>query len=844
MILFNLGNRSSSNLLVSDPLLLTQNHAPSRIDRLQGRLLTTAGVFLLLNALALTISPYVNAPSGQAIPLWGHWFGYAAWLVGFLGIHHTSKKFLPQRDPYLIPIIGLFSGWGLLTIWRLYPDLGLRQSIWMLIAITIFILGIRLYPHTFLIRKYKYTWLTASLILTASTFVWGTNPMGYGPEMWLGCCGVYLQPSEPLKFMLVAYLAAFLADQQPFLLLAFLKPEKGETKNQKSSRSTSLTGLLPLLTPTLIMSGMALLLLIIQRDLGTATIFLLLYAVIVYVATANLKVIWFSLALFILAFVGGIRLFDIVQVRVEAWLNPFLDPSGDSYQIVQALISLANGELFGRGFGIGYPYLVPVAHSDFIFTSIVEESGLLGGLAMVFCLVVFFFRCVRNALRTADPYRRYLGIGLTAYLVGQSLLIIGGNLRLFPLTGITLPFISYGGSSLVVSFLSALFLVLIGENTDEPAAPVLEPGVYRNLGTVFLGVLFAAGILVGWWTLFRSPELLNRTDNPRRSISDTIVRRGSIVDRQNYPINESNGLSGNYLRELNVPALSNILGYTNPTYGQSGLEASMDGYLRGVEGNPDSLIWWHRLLYGLPPPGRDVRTSLDLDLQNEMDVLLTPYKGAAILINANTGEILAMSSVPTFDGNQLNELWNELIDNPDAPLVNRVIQGRYPVGELSNGIFRQYLESGEINPNPLMRLPVEQLNESQAATGFASPVQIVLASAAFSNRGIQPAPLLVTAVNIEPQGWVIFPPVDKPRQLVPEDQAKQINEDYRLPELGIWQTSLVVPKPAGGSVTWYVGGTATGWEGSPYAITVLLEVENLAGVTEIGQKLLLKAMQP
>ncbi len=161
-------------------------------------------------------------------------------------------------------------------------------------------------------------------------------------------------------------------------------------------------GLFPLLAPTLIMSGMALLLLVIQQDLGTATIFLLLYATIIYVATGDFRVIWLSIIGLLIAFVGGYRLFEIVQIRVEAWLNPFLDPSGNSYQIVQSLIAFANGEIFGRGLGIGYPNLVPVAHSDFIFTSIVEEQGFLGGMALISCLVILFYRGIRAALKTSE----------------------------------------------------------------------------------------------------------------------------------------------------------------------------------------------------------------------------------------------------------------------------------------------------------------------------------------------------------------------------------------------------------------------------------------------------------
>ncbi len=478
----------------------------------------------------------------------------------------------------------------------------------------------------------------------------------------------------------------------------------------------------------LIMSGMALLLLVIQQDLGTATIFLLLYATIIYVATGDFRVIWLSIIGLLIAFVGGYRLFEIVQIRVEAWLNPFLDPSGNSYQIVQSLIAFANGEIFGRGLGIGYPELVPVAHSDFIFTSIVEEQGFLGGIALISCLVILFYRGIRAALKTGDSYRRFLGIGLTAYLVGQSILIIGGNLRLLPLTGITLPFMSYGGSSLVVSFLSLLFLVLISQNDEEQRAPIPDPRVYRNVGTAFLAMFICIGLLIGWWTLYRSAEMLNRTDNPRRTISDTYVRRGSILDRQNFPITETTGQPGSFTRVINVPTLSNIIGYTNPTYGQSGLEASMDEFLRGDEGNPPGVVWWNRLVYGFPPTGRDIRTSIELKLQANMDGYLQPYTGAAILVNAQTGEILAMSSRPTFDGNQLDSLWKDLIDDQDAPLFNRVVQGLYPLGKLSDGVFRQSLESGGINPNPQIRLPAEQLltpqTELDVCFAFADRVAV------------------------------------------------------------------------------------------------------------------------
>ena len=171
----------------------------------------------------------------------------------------------------------------------------------------------------------------------------------------MGCCGIYFQPSELLKLLLIVYLAAYLADRP--------------VESSPPSR------LLPLLIPTLILTGLALLLLIFQRDLGTAAIFLVLYAVIVYSGTGDYRVLIFSILVLILAAIVGYALFDVVDLRVDAWINPWLDPSGRSYQIVQSLLAVANGGLIGRGPGMGNPGLVPIAQSDFIFSAISEESG-------------------------------------------------------------------------------------------------------------------------------------------------------------------------------------------------------------------------------------------------------------------------------------------------------------------------------------------------------------------------------------------------------------------------------------------------------------------------------------
>jgi cell division protein FtsW (lipid II flippase) len=638
----------------------------SPIDQKQGRLLLLAAVFLIFYATALSISPAVRARSWQVQYLWQHWVALVLWMAVFVVAHRQSARWLPQRDPYLLPIGALLSGWGLMMIWRLSPILGFRQSIWLIIAAGILILGFRLPSDLYLFRRYKYLWLSGGLLLTGLTLILGTNPLGYGPRMWLGCCGVYMQPSEPLKLLLVVYLAAYLADR------LFISPD------QLNRAST--TSLLPLLAPTLFMTGIALLLLVVQRDLGTASIFIFLYTAIVYVTSGRKTILVTGILTLVLAGIAGTLLFDVVRQRMDAWINPWLDPSGGSYQIVQSLLAIANGGLFGRGPGLGSPLLVPVSHSDFIFAALMEENGLIGALGLVLVVALLANRGIRIALNAPDAFRRYLAVGLTIHLVAQSILIIGGNLRLLPLTGVTLPFVSYGGSSLLTSFLSLLLLLIISNQPESRPAALPNPKPYLQLSAFLLAGLTATGLVAGWWTIYRGPALLVRTDNPRRGITDRYVKRGSILDRRNSPLNATNGSSGDYTRQILYPDLSSVIGYTDPKYGQSGLESSMDATLRGQQGNPSSMIWWHHLLYGQPPPGLDIRTSLDLELQRIADEQLSGHSGALVLMDAKTGEILAMASHPTFDANHLAENWENLVKDPNSPLINRATQGLYPPG--------------------------------------------------------------------------------------------------------------------------------------------------------------------
>ncbi|MDH5607675.1 MAG: FtsW/RodA/SpoVE family cell cycle protein, partial [Anaerolineae bacterium] len=571
----------------------------------QGSLLILAGLFLVFNAVTLSFSPAGRLRSWEAVYRWKHWAGLAVWAAGMLLIYRQSKKYLPAGDKLLAPAAALLSGWGLLMIWRLTGEFGLRQSIWLGISVLLFSAGLRFQGGLTLLRRYKYVWLFAGLGLTALTLFLGTNPLGFGPRLWLGCCGIYFQPSEPLKLLFIVYLAAYLSERRP-----------------------AHTDILSLAAPTLVVTGLALLLLIFQRDLGTASIFVFIYTAVMYAATGQRRVLGISLIILLVSGAAGYTLYDVVRIRIDGWINPWLDPSGRSFQIVQSLMAVASGGIFGRGIGLGSPGLVPIAHSDFIFSSFSEEFGLVGIFPLLAVFAALTLRAIRIGAQAASHYHRFLALGLAAYFGSQSIYIIGGAIRLLPLTGVTLPFVSYGGSSLVTSFLALLILTRISARRGSPSLLPKDFPPLMMLTRIFLAGFSAVALAYGWWAVVRGPDLGTRTDNARRTIADRVVKRGAVLDRSGEKLIFTSGEQGDFQRSYTYPALSPILGYTHPLYGQAGAEAYIDPLLRGLEGQSPLKIWWQHLLYGQPPPGLDIRLTIDLSRQQKADGWLAGKAGS------------------------------------------------------------------------------------------------------------------------------------------------------------------------------------------------------------------------
>jgi len=802
------------------------------IDRNGRRLLALAAAFVFAQGLILMLSPAVRERSWAASLRLSHWLGVLVWLGVVVLLQLRLERSLPHRDPFALAICAILSGWGIVTIWRLDPTFGLRQAAWLAVSASAVIWLVGRWGDLTILRRHKYVLLGGGLILTALTIFLGTSPTGVGPRLWLGCCGVYLQPSEPLKLLLVLYLAAYLADHVQLRTRTF-----------------------PLLLPTVLVTGLALLLLLVQRDLGSASIFILLYTIILYVATEKRRVLIATIVALGLAGVTGFYFVEVIQARLESWINPWTDPDGRSYQIVQSLLSVANGGIVGRGLGLGSPGLVPVSHSDFIYSAIAEESGLAGSLGLLALYALLFTRGLAVSLRSRDRFHRLLAAGLTAYLGIQGLLIIGGNLRMLPLTGVTLPFVSYGGSSLLTSSIAVAMLLTISSSSREPA-PIPSPLPHVVIGGMLAAGLAAAAVMQSWWAIVRGPDLLARTDNARRAISDRYVLRGSLLDRNNRPINLTTGESGSLRRSYVYSEVGPIGGYTHPAFGQAGLEASLDPYLRGTQGNPVSLLVWDQLLYGTPPQGIDTRLTIDLALQEKADTWLGDLTGAIVMMNAHSGEILVMASHPTYDANELDVIGAGLMQHEGSPLLNRAAQGTYGLHQAALPLITAagagsseadtdalYQHLGFYSP-PRIRLPV---SDAYAGAGIrdvrVSPLQLTAAAAVLSNGGVRPSPRIALAVNTPRQGWVVLPALGEAQTVVSEEAADQAALHYAVVPGGIWQWRVTASSREQ-VLTWYLAGTPPDWQGTPLVVVVLLESGDVPAATRIGSSLLEAAASP
>jgi cell division protein FtsW (lipid II flippase) len=420
--------------------------------QVEAALLAVAAGFVFAGAVTLSLA------QEQQI-LWRHLYAPVVWallMVATLGILH---KTIPGHDPLILPVVGLLAGWGLILIDRLAPNFLARQVTWLAISMAVLVASSSLRPVLGFLKRYRYTWLTLGTLMLAATLLFGVNPSGQGATLWLKAplAGeIYFQPSELLKLLLVVFLASYFADRGS--LLSF--------QGASSARRW-----IAFLAPMGLMWSFCMVLLVWQRDLGAASLFFAAFIVLIYLATGDKRYIAAGILLLVLAGAIGYYAYDVVNLRVDTWIDPWPEADTRGFQIVQSLYAVAAGGVFGRGAGQGFPTYIPVVHSDFAFAAVAEEWGLVGVIAVVGCFAVLAYRGVKIAGQARDAFRMYLAAGITLLFSIQAILIMAGVTKLLPLTGVTLPFISYGGSSLLVSLIMVGLLLNISATEASADGP-------------------------------------------------------------------------------------------------------------------------------------------------------------------------------------------------------------------------------------------------------------------------------------------------------------------------------------------------------------------------------------
>jgi cell division protein FtsW (lipid II flippase) len=403
------------------------------------------------------------ALAGSAFVLWfapPHVVG-PPWFLGMLAvlamIWALWQPLALVRDNVLPAAAVFLSSLGLVLVARLSPHLAQRQQWWIALSLIFALLAGPAFTQIRRFAAYKYVWVVASLVLFLLLLFFGDEVNG--ARLWIKIGSIQYEPIELIKLFIVFFLAAYLAETADVIAAA---------------RPWSLRANLKYLGPLFIGWGASMAILVLQRDLGMATLLLATFAALLYIATRRLDIVIAGISIFILAVIWAVHHYPYVQTRIAVWRNPFSDPLGAGYQSSQAYYALAAGGLFGTGFRLGHPGFIPDVATDYVFAAFSEEFGLIGAVLVIAIFLALVRRMLTIAQEQPDFYAKLLGTGMAVTLGFQVFIIIGGVVGVFPLTGITLPFISYGGSSLVANFLLVALMWALSSRTRILQIPALN----------------------------------------------------------------------------------------------------------------------------------------------------------------------------------------------------------------------------------------------------------------------------------------------------------------------------------------------------------------------------------
>lgn len=597
--------------------------------------------------------------------------------AAFAAAHIGVRIFAPGADPAILPVVFTLSGIGITFVTRLQPDASLGQVIFLFLGVALMVGTLAVVKNLEVVKRYKYVLGIAGIILLVLPMFIGTEI--YGSKLWIKIGGFQFQPGEFAKVLIVLFLAGYLAENRELLSIS-----NRTVLGIKFPR-------LRLLYPLFIVWGVCLLVVAFERDLGSALLFYTIFLIMLYVATGRVSYVIIGLALLAVGAFGMYQIMSHVQVRVAIWLDPFSDAQNLGYQIVQSLFSLADGGLAGVGIGKGMADIIPVVASDMIFAAIGEEMGLLGGSAVLLLFMLFAVRGLTTAARAKSDLAAFSAAGLTAAISFQAFTIVGGVTKLIPLTGVTLPFMSQGGSSLLASFVIVGLLLRAGDeatgrsteiantSTDlatagyrttvrgshmrRPALDTPESGLLGRVAlanrltrTVFLfTALFA--VLIGNITyiqVIKASEYQDMPSNNHTINKARYIKRGSIITADGLTLAESiQQADGTYARSYpNGNLAAHVVGYYSQQYGTMGIENTQNDTLTGSK---DYSSWQNALnsLAGISEPGNSVQLTIDSRIQRAAEQALAGRVGAIVALDPRNGAVLAWASAPTFDNTNI-----------------------------------------------------------------------------------------------------------------------------------------------------------------------------------------------
>lgn len=386
---------------------------------------------------------------------------YALFFMSLFVVAHAVLRLrLPNADPFLLPLGGVLAALGLTMIYRIDPELAFRQGLWVVVGVGAFVALVLFLKDYRELDSVKYILGVSAIVLLVLPALPYIGRTINGATLWVDFGGgIVFQPGELAKVLFVIFLAGYLRDNRE--MLSYGAAGQGRLPSPKH------------LGPLLLIWGGAMLVLFQTRDLGGALLFFAIFLVMLYTATARWSFVAVGLALFLAGAYGLYQVIPHVQTRVGSWLDPWADPADTSYQLVQSLYAISSGGVFGSGLGNGVllspegnPY-IPFLETDFIFSAIAQELGLAGAAGVILLYLIFAYRGLRISMLASDGFSKLLAAGLTAAVSIQAFIIIGGVVGLIPLTGITLPFISYGGSSIVANFIILALLLMISDRVNR-----------------------------------------------------------------------------------------------------------------------------------------------------------------------------------------------------------------------------------------------------------------------------------------------------------------------------------------------------------------------------------------